>query len=149
MEIKIKKVKDFIKDGPPQFHVVGRCTPGAIVNVDICASVVFDENNGVKLNESSYSEAIHPDFSSKKGLIKKVERIKDGQIIKMSDSVTIAGGSHFVVQFSEDLIHCYVISSYSNKPEKKEAEINSISSVSNNDSSDEELCDIKDDEDVL
>lgn len=145
MEIKIKKVKDYVKDGPPQFHVIDRCTPGANIDISICSSVIFNSDDGVDLNNPSYSETIRPDPFSKKGLIKKVERIKDGQIIKMSDSVIIAGGVHFVVQFSEDLINCYVIGSDSNKPEKKEAEINLISSVSSFDSSDEEICDNDDD----
>ena len=134
MEINIKKVKDFIKDGPPQFHVIGRCTPGANIDISICSSVIFN------------CETIRPDPFSKKGLIKKVERIKDGQIIQMSDSVIISGGGHFVVQFSEDLISCYVVGFNSNKPEKVEVEINSISSVSSLDSSDEELDDMEDDE---
>ena len=146
MEIQIKKVKDFVKDGPPQFCVIGRCKPGITVTVTVCSSIIADTKTGFSLDNPSYNEVLYPNIGSGNGLIKSVRRIKDGQVMNMSDSVTIAGSFHHLVGFSEDLIHCFVVNAYSDKPEKEEAEINSISEAN---SSTYEEEDFTSDEDLL
>lgn len=124
MEHKIKSVKEFIKDGPPQFDVILRHTKGEPTSFS-----VHSENEDMSLD---YSEMVYPGPESE-GLIKIVKRICDDAVFHINDMVEAAGiGSCFIIGFSEDLINCTVIDVFAqdskkeNEPDKKLVQINHI-----------------------
>lgn len=124
MEHKIKTVKEFIKDGPPQFDVILRHEKGEPVTFSVSS-----ESEEIKLN---YMEMTYPEPDSD-GIIKIVKRICDDVVFHTNDMVEASGiGSCFIIGFSEDLIHCIVVDIFSQefseggKPEKIQIQINHI-----------------------
>lgn len=124
MEHKIKSVKEFIKDGPPQFDVILRHKKGEPTSFS-----VHSESEEMTLD---YTEMVYPEPDSE-GIIKIAKRICDDAVFHINDMVEVSGiGSCFIIGFSEDLIHCIVLDVFAqdlgkeNKPEKIQVQINHI-----------------------
>lgn len=117
MEHQIKKIKDYIKDGAPQFDVLERYGVGENVDIQIEAA-----SPGL---EMSFKEIISPK-SAHHAVIKKVKRIKDNKVFGIYSYVLADGTSSFIMQFSEDLVNCYVVEAYEKNPIKKQVPINDI-----------------------
>lgn len=118
MEFTIKKIKEYIKDGPPQFDILERGKVGEDAHIEIAST-----NPGVDMY---YKEIISPK-TKRHGFIRKVKRIKDDKVFGIYSYVIADGSSSFIIQFSEDLIHCYVIEAFGKNSMKKEISINDIS----------------------
>jgi len=104
MSHKIKSVKEFIKDGPPQFDIILRREKGEPVEFSVSSA-----SEELKLD---YFEMVYPEPGSE-GLIKIVKRISDDAIFHTNDMVESKDiGSCFIVKFSEDLIHCFVLDAF-------------------------------------
>ena len=102
---KIKKVKDYLKEGPPQFDVILRLSPGKTVDVHI----VFGE-------QSLVMKTLTPPESGE-GIIKIVKRISDDVLFHQSDMVDVDGKeSVFIMEFREDRIHCSVAGLFDQEP---------------------------------
>lgn len=87
-EYKIKRVKDYLRDGPPQFTVLNRYGKN-------CYGSIF-------FNETEIS-------SIEGGTIEAVERVSDNRIFKHGDAVlTTSYGRGYIIEFLDDLIHCYI-----------------------------------------
>ncbi len=115
MTHQIKKIKEFIQDGPPQFEVLDYAKAGESITVDI-----YSYDTGM-----SFRETIEP-VNQYGSLIKKVKRINDKQIFKINSLVTANGDSAFIVQFLDDLIHCSVVIAYGKEPETRQIPINDV-----------------------
>ena len=114
MEHKIKSVKEFIKDGPPQFDVILRREKGE--------PVMFSVSSDSKDMRPNYTEMAYPEPGSE-GII-KIKRICDDAVFHTSDMVEVAGiGSCFIIGFNEDLIHCTVIDVFYKEWEKETNQI--------------------------
>jgi len=104
MEHKIKTIREFIKDGPPQFDVILRRDKGEPVQ--------FSVSSESKEIDLEYIEMIYPEPTSD-GLIKIVKRISDDAVFHTNDMVEVKGvGSCFIIKFEEDLINCYVLDAF-------------------------------------
>ena len=122
MERKIKKVKDFLKDGPPQFDVILRRGKGEPMKISI-----HSQSKELKMD---YTEMIYPQPEGE-GLIKIAKRISDDSLFHISDLVETKDiGTCFIIGFSEDLIHCIVTNGIEQKNNidemKVEVQINDI-----------------------
>lgn len=97
---KIKKIKDYLKDGPPQFDVILRREPGKVVTYSFAS-------NSPEINFAHEGVLNLPEDG--KGIIQIVKRISDDVIFHQSDMIEISGeDSAFVIEFKEDRIHCVV-----------------------------------------
>ena len=119
MERKLKKIKEFIKDGPAQFDVLNRGKEGGEISIEV------RDGGFESLKNITYAETIRP-LSPHNTLIKKVRRIIDSSIFELSDSVLINNINYTIINFSENFIHCSVVSIESKKPVKIEFQINDI-----------------------
>lgn len=98
---KIKKIKDYIKEGPPQFDVILRLDAGKTVDVHVMSGKKDIVNRTLVPPESG------------EGIIKIVKRINDDVVFHQSDMVDVENcESCFIVEFHEDLINCTVVSAY-------------------------------------
>jgi len=97
MRNRIKKVKEFLAEGIPQFHVLDRRDAGKTVDIHV--------KSGAK--DLLVTTLFPPD--SGEGIIKIVERISDGANFYQSDMVDVdTVGSAFIIEFKEDRVHCSV-----------------------------------------
>ena len=115
---KIKKVKEFLTEGIPQFDVIARHDPGKNIDMEVISGneeLIF-----------KHTETLAP--SSEEGIIHIVKRISDDQVFHQSDMVEAGDiGSCFIVEFKEDLIHCVVVVIFEQDDEaKKIVEINQL-----------------------
>jgi hypothetical protein len=123
MSHKIKSVKEFLKDGPPQFDIILRREKGEPVVFHVSST-----SEEIKLN---YTESVLPEPGSE-GLIKIVKRISDDAIFHTNDMIEAKEiGSCFIIGFSEDRIHCTVLDAFSQgdgttEPPKVRVQVNDI-----------------------
>lgn len=88
---KIKRVKEYLRDGLPQFIVLKR------YDIEGSVRISFLENE----NEIQIG-------SIQEGTIETVQRIKDNHIFKHGDAVLTSTCFGYVIEFLDDLVHCYV-----------------------------------------
>lgn len=100
MGYNILNVKDFLKNDSPQFDVVLRHEQGESVSMEF--------GSDSEELEFAFKETIKPELSDK-GVIKAVRRINDSQDLSTGDWVECEDGSCFILSFSEDRIHCDVV----------------------------------------
>lgn len=105
MEYKIQNVKDFLKNGPPQFDVIVRREPGK--------SLAYKVHSATEDLDFKHEKMILP---PKDGIIQIVKRISDDHLFHQGDMVEIDKiGTCFVFEFSEDLIHCSIADLFDQK----------------------------------
>jgi hypothetical protein len=110
---KIKTIKEYLKEGPPQFDIILRREAGKVVHVSILSGDELEELGG---NRTISNMTLHPPENGN-GIIQIVKRISDDQIFHQQDMVEADGvGSCFIVEFKEDLIHCAVANLFDQTP---------------------------------
>lgn len=116
---KIKKIKEYLKSGRPQFDIINRREPGK--------NVEFDFKSGTSELDFEYRDTLFPPDNAE-GIIQIVKRISDDQIFHQTDMVEVDGfGSSFLVEFKEDLVHCVIADIFSQDgSHKKIVEINQL-----------------------
>ena len=89
---KIKTVKEFIKEGSPQFDVILRRDVGKIIDVSfiMCGRRV--------------DKTLSPPENGQ-GIIYSVKRISDDVVFNQSDLAGVGIESSVIIEFQEDLIH--------------------------------------------
>lgn len=116
MDSKIKTIKEFLSNGPPQFDIILRRDKGRVVTISLPSS----------LFSNSKQETIFSPESGN-GIIQIVKRISDDKIFHQFLFVNSKSiGTCFILEFSEDLIHCVVIGISGKEDFKKTVEINDL-----------------------
>lgn len=101
---KIKTVKEYLKEGPPQFDIILRREVGRVVHVHVANSEPKEDEQIKDINI-----VLNPPESGL-GIIRIVKRISDDVVFHQSDMVecNAVGGSCVVIEFNENRIHCVV-----------------------------------------
>jgi len=116
---KLKTIKEYLKDGPPQFDVILRREAGKTIEFHIASH--NEEAPG------EHKETLFPP-DSETGMIQIVKRISDDVTFQQSEMVEAKDiGSCFIIEFKEDLIHCVVADIFEQEDSaKKLVEINDV-----------------------
>lgn len=110
---KIKTVKEYLKEGPPQFDVILRRESGKVINVAISIHPDMVEESGGARN---FHFVLHPPENGS-GIIQIVKRISDDAVFHQSDMVEDKNGSTcYILEFKEDLIHVLVAFMFDQEP---------------------------------
>lgn len=107
MATKIKKIKDYLAEGPAQFEVLMRKKYQSVNNgepITVYTSIAFLDDDGEE-ESGRYETTLEADT-----LIKQVRRLKDKEIFTYQDFVNINYKGEdvelYLFEFKEDLIHC-------------------------------------------
>lgn len=110
---KIKTVKEYLKEGPPQFDVILRREAGKVVSINIR----MHPDTANELTDAKNVDMILPPPENGNGIIQIVKRISDDAVFHQSDMVEAENvGSCFILEFKEDLIHVSVASLFDQEP---------------------------------
>lgn len=118
MNNKIKTIKEFIFDGPPQFDIILRRKKGN--------SVTYNMSFALNVDKSFKQETLFP-VDSQTGIIQIVKRISDDSIFHQFVFVKTKNDSNcFIVEFNEDLVHCVILCE---NDDKKIVEMNDLKKI--------------------
>jgi len=116
---EVKKINEFIAQSGVQFDIILRRESGESFNFHVKGPEEFPEILDYK--ETIFSTHEH------EGIIRIIKRVCDDSVFHQSDIVEIEGvGTCFIVEFCEDLIHCFVVDLDNTK---RKVEVNNLIEV--------------------
>lgn len=105
IKYKIKKVKDFVEHGPPQFE--------PLMCKEYLKSNSYYMLTFLKLNDDKTETdgQVRVELNENRIAIKKVRRLSDSAMFSAGTSINVKNKKNefFIIEFNDDLVHCLLL----------------------------------------